>query len=152
MEELWDRIGGEQVRNMGTVGGNIANGSPIGDTPPPLIALGASVTLRQGGHRRTVPLEEFFITYGKQDRKPGEFVESVAVPALDGGPSSRSTRFPSAVTRTSRRFVRGLSCDTRRRRSGGLGTDRIRRHGRHAETGERHRSRSDRQALGMGHY
>jgi xanthine dehydrogenase small subunit len=35
MEELWDRIGGEQVRNMGTVGGNIANGSPIGDTPPP---------------------------------------------------------------------------------------------------------------------
>jgi xanthine dehydrogenase iron-sulfur cluster and FAD-binding subunit A len=33
--ELWDRIGGEQVRNMGTVGGNIANGSPIGDTPPP---------------------------------------------------------------------------------------------------------------------
>ncbi|MEQ8738075.1 MAG: FAD binding domain-containing protein, partial [Hoeflea sp.] len=47
MAELWDRIGGEQVRNMGTVGGNIANGSPIGDTPPPLIALGATVTLRK---------------------------------------------------------------------------------------------------------
>lgn len=85
MEELWDRIGGEQVRNMGTVGGNIANGSPIGDTPPPLIALGASVTLRHGATRRSLPLEEFFITYGKQDRKPGEFVESVAVPALDDG-------------------------------------------------------------------
>jgi xanthine dehydrogenase small subunit len=54
MSELWDRIGGEQVRNMGTVGGNIANGSPIGDTPPPLIALGASVTLRKGSSRRTL--------------------------------------------------------------------------------------------------
>src|SRR5690606_30397983 len=76
---------GEQVRNMGTIGGNIANGSPIGDTPPPLIALGASLTLRRGGGRRTVPLEQFFIAYGKQDRQPGEFVESVAVPVLARG-------------------------------------------------------------------
>ena len=45
---LWDRIGGEQVRNMGTIGGNIANGSPIGDTPPPLIALGATRDAAQG--------------------------------------------------------------------------------------------------------
>jgi xanthine dehydrogenase small subunit len=79
---FWNRIGGQQVRNMGTVGGNIANGSPIGDTPPPLIALGASITLRKGGDRRVVPLEEFFIAYGKQDRRPGEFVESIAIPAL----------------------------------------------------------------------
>ncbi len=77
---LVTRIGGEQVRNMGTIGGNIANGSPIGDTPPPLIALGAALTLRKGGRRRTIPLETFFIAYGKQDRRPGEFVESVAVP------------------------------------------------------------------------
>jgi xanthine dehydrogenase small subunit len=77
---LVDRIGGEQVRNMGTIGGNIANGSPIGDTPPPLIALGASVTLRHGNVRRCIPLEDFFIAYGKQDRAPGEFVESVHVP------------------------------------------------------------------------
>ncbi|MBD0414329.1 xanthine dehydrogenase small subunit [Oryzicola mucosus] len=77
---LIDRIGGEQVRNMGTIGGNIANGSPIGDTPPPLIALGASVTLRKGGERRTLDLEDFFIAYGKQDRAPGEFVEAVHVP------------------------------------------------------------------------
>jgi len=82
MAELWDRIGGEQVRNMGTVGGNIANGSPIGDTPPPLIALGATVTLRKGDARRVIPLETFFIEYGKQDRQQGEFVESIAVPAL----------------------------------------------------------------------
>ena len=77
---LFDRIGGEQVRNMGTIGGNIANGSPIGDTPPPLIALGATLVLRRGGERRTIPLEEFFVAYGKQDRRPGEFVEAVEVP------------------------------------------------------------------------
>ena len=77
---LIDRVGGEQVRNMGTIGGNIANGSPIGDTPPPLIALGATLTLRKGKKRRTIPLEDFFIAYGKQDRKPGEFVEAVHVP------------------------------------------------------------------------
>ena len=77
---LIDRLGGEQVRNMGTIGGNIANGSPIGDTPPPLIALGARLTLRKGSKRRTIPLEDFFIAYGKQDRQPGEFVESVTVP------------------------------------------------------------------------
>jgi xanthine dehydrogenase small subunit len=80
--ELWDRIGGEQVRNAGTIGANIANGSPIGDTPPPLIALGATVTLNKGGVRRTVELEKYFIAYGKQDRQPGEFVESVTVPTL----------------------------------------------------------------------
>ena len=77
---LIDRIGGDQVRNMGTIGGNIANGSPIGDTPPPLIALGATLTLRRGAERRTLPLEDFFIDYGKQDRQPGEFVEAVHVP------------------------------------------------------------------------
>jgi xanthine dehydrogenase small subunit len=82
MAEYWSRIGGEQVRNMGTVGGNIANGSPIGDTPPPLMVLGASVTLRKGTARREVKLEDYFIAYGKQDRQPGEFVESVLVPAL----------------------------------------------------------------------
>jgi xanthine dehydrogenase small subunit len=77
---LLDRLGGEQVRNMGTIGGNIANGSPIGDTPPPLIALGAQLTLRRGKKRRTIPLEDFFVAYGKQDRRPGEFVEYVDVP------------------------------------------------------------------------
>jgi xanthine dehydrogenase small subunit len=80
MAEYWHRIGGWQVRAMGTIGGNIANGSPIGDTPPALIALGATVTLRKGEERRTLPLESFFIAYGKQDRAPGEFVESVFVP------------------------------------------------------------------------
>jgi len=77
---LIDRIGGQQVRNMGTIGGNIANGSPIGDTPPPLIALGAELTLRSHSGRRTIPLEDYFLAYGKQDRLPTEFVEKVFVP------------------------------------------------------------------------
>jgi xanthine dehydrogenase small subunit len=78
--ELVRRIGALQVRNAGTVGGNIANGSPIGDMPPALIALGAAVTLRRGDARREMPLEDFFIRYGVQDRQSGEFVESVRVP------------------------------------------------------------------------
>ncbi|WEX76583.1 xanthine dehydrogenase small subunit [Sinorhizobium numidicum] len=82
---LIDRIGGEQIRNMGTIGGNIANGSPIGDSPPPLIVLGATVTLRSKDGMRMLPLEDFFIAYGKQDRMPGEFVESIFVPALPPG-------------------------------------------------------------------
>lgn len=82
LRPLIDRIGGAQVRNMGTIGGNIANGSPIGDTPPPLIALGATLTLRSTAGRRDLPLEDYFIAYGKQDHRPGEFVESVSVPAL----------------------------------------------------------------------
>jgi xanthine dehydrogenase small subunit len=85
MVELWDRIGGEQVRNMGTIGGNVANGSPIGDTLPALIALGAKVVLRKGGERRSVAVEDFFIAYGKQDREPGDFIESVEIPYLPEG-------------------------------------------------------------------
>ncbi|TCP38899.1 xanthine dehydrogenase small subunit [Rhodovulum marinum] len=83
--DYWNRIGGPQVRAMGTVGGNIANGSPIGDTPPALIALGAEVVLRRGDARRVLPLEAFFLDYGKQDRAPGEFVESLRVPLAAPG-------------------------------------------------------------------
>ena len=85
LRPLLDRIGGDQVRNMGTIGGNIANGSPIGDTPPPLIALGAELTLRKGDARRTIKLEDFFIDYGKQDRAAGEFVEALHVPVPEDG-------------------------------------------------------------------
>ena len=83
--EYWDRIAGWQVRNMGTIGGNIANGSPIGDTPPVLIALRAEVTLQKAGGSRTVPLEKFFIDYGKQDRETGDFVASIRIPRPEAG-------------------------------------------------------------------
>ena len=74
------RFGSVQVRAAATVGGNIANGSPIGDNPPPLIALGAHLHLRKGTARRTIPLEKFFLEYGKQDLAQGEFVESISIP------------------------------------------------------------------------
>ncbi len=84
LQEYWSRIAGWQVRNMGTIGGNIANGSPIGDTPPVLIALNASITLRRGADRREVNLEDFFIAYGKQDRVAGDFVEDITIPTSNG--------------------------------------------------------------------
>jgi xanthine dehydrogenase small subunit len=78
---IWaDRLGSAQVRATGTIGGNIANGSPIGDSPPLLIALGATLHLRHGTGSRNLPLEDFFLAYGKQDRAPGEVVTHVTVP------------------------------------------------------------------------
>lgn len=80
--EMLRRIGAKQIRAAGTVGGNIANGSPIGDTPPALIVLDARLHLRRGGESRSLALEDYFIDYGKQDRRPGEFVTGVDVPVL----------------------------------------------------------------------
>ena len=78
--ELVRRYGSTQVRNAATIGGNIANGSPIGDGPPALIALGAQLYLRRGDDFRNMALEDYFIDYGKQDRKIGEFIIGVAIP------------------------------------------------------------------------
>jgi xanthine dehydrogenase small subunit len=80
--EILRRFGSVQVRAAGTVGGSIANASPIGDLAPLFIALGGSVELRKGDSVRTLPLEQFFISYGKQDREPGEFIRRLIVPKL----------------------------------------------------------------------
>jgi xanthine dehydrogenase small subunit len=100
--ELMRRFASIQIRNSGTVGGNLANASPIGDLAPALIALGARLTLRCGDVRRILPLEDFFLAYGKQDRAPGEFVESVAVTRLAG-----DMRF--ACFKLSKRFDQDIS-------------------------------------------
>ncbi len=78
--ELLRRYASEQIRNAATIGGNIANGSPIGDGPPALIALGATLHLRRGDDMRSIPIESFFLDYRKQDRKPGEFVAGISIP------------------------------------------------------------------------
>lgn len=83
MGELWRRFASEQVRSAGTLCGNIANGSPIGDAPPALIAIGATLTIRKGSKIRQALLEDFFIDYGKQDLSPGEFVQAVDITAPD---------------------------------------------------------------------
>ena len=87
---LLARFGSAQVRASGTVGGNIANGSPIGDLAPALIALGARVELRKGGVARELALEDFFVAYGKQDRASSEYVSAIVVPALSEGQDYRA--------------------------------------------------------------
>ncbi len=80
--ELIRRLGSKQVRATGTVGGNVANGSPIGDTPPVLIALDATVELRKGKQERSMPIESFFVDYGKQNRERGELLTGILIPKL----------------------------------------------------------------------
>lgn len=77
---LLERLGSLQIRNRGTVGGNIANASPIGDMPPPLIALDATLVLTGPEGERRLPLESFFTGYRQTDLRPGELVHSVRIP------------------------------------------------------------------------
>jgi xanthine dehydrogenase small subunit len=83
--EMIRRYGSVQVRNAATIGGNVANGSPIGDNPPALIALGATLHLQLRDVERHIPIEEFFIAYGKQDRAAGELVTGVTIPLGQDG-------------------------------------------------------------------
>jgi xanthine dehydrogenase small subunit len=80
--ELIRRLGSVQIRNSGTIGGNVANGSPIGDSMPALIALGAELVLRKGIARRSMPLEDFYLDYRRTALQPGELVELIRVPLL----------------------------------------------------------------------
>ncbi len=80
LRELWLRFASPPVRHAGTLGGNIANGSPIGDGAPALIALGADIILRRGGQQRRIKLQDFYLDYMKKDLQPGEFVEAMHVP------------------------------------------------------------------------
>lgn len=78
--ELLQRFASLQIRNQGTLGGNIGNASPIGDSPPLLIALGAQIVLRKGETRRTLALEDYFIDYRVTARQESEFIEKIIVP------------------------------------------------------------------------
>lgn len=84
------RIGSRQIRNVGTIGGNIGNASPIGDTPPCLIALDSVLKLRGPGGAREISLEDFFLDYRKTDLARDEIIESVRVPKLGDGQIFRS--------------------------------------------------------------
>ncbi|MCG2586101.1 xanthine dehydrogenase small subunit [Massilia sp. TS11] len=80
LRELWQRFASRPIRNAGTLGGNVANGSPIGDSMPWLIALGAQVLLRGPAGQRVLALEDFYLGYQQKDLQAGEFVEAVRVP------------------------------------------------------------------------
>lgn len=79
------RFASPPICNSATLCGNIANGSPIGDSIPALLALDAEVELRKGRQSRRVALERFYLGYQKQDLAPGEFVVGVSVPASRPG-------------------------------------------------------------------
>jgi len=80
LTDVWLRFASPPIRNAGTLGGNIANGSPIGDAAPVLMALDAQVVLRKGARIRRLPLTEFYLDYMKNQLQAGEFVQALAVP------------------------------------------------------------------------
>jgi len=102
LSELYRRFASPPIRNAGTLGGNIANGSPIGDSMPALMVMGATLVLRHGKRTREMPLDEFYIAYQKTALAPGEFVQHIRVP----------NRSPGAHLRTfkiSKRFDQDIS-------------------------------------------
>ncbi|AGH84562.1 xanthine dehydrogenase small subunit [Ralstonia nicotianae] len=104
LTEMWRRFGSLPIRNAGTLGGNIANGSPIGDSAPALIALGARVVLQRGDAHRELPLEDLYLAYMKHAMVPGEFVASLRVPARAGRDALRFRTY-----KLSKRFDEDIS-------------------------------------------
>ncbi|MFC0133825.1 xanthine dehydrogenase small subunit [Massilia eurypsychrophila] len=90
LSEMWQRFASLPIRNAGTLGGNVANGSPIGDSMPWLIALGAELVLRGPAGVRAMPLEAFYLGYQKKDLQAGEFVQAVRVPMPRAGVQFRT--------------------------------------------------------------
>ena len=88
--ELLQRFASLQIRNQGTLGGNIGNASPIGDSPPLLIALGAQIVLCKGNTRRTLALEDYFIDYRVTARQDSEFIEKIIVPKASAAQAFRA--------------------------------------------------------------
>ncbi|SAL16356.1 FAD-binding molybdopterin dehydrogenase [Caballeronia terrestris] len=84
LTEMWQRFASLPIRNAGTIGGNVANGSPIGDSMPGLIALGARVVLHGADGEREMPLEDLYLAYQKKDMAEHEFVEGLKVPTRTG--------------------------------------------------------------------
>ncbi len=85
LDELFLRFASPPIRNAATLGGNIANGSPIGDSMPALMAAGTTILLRRGGQHREVTLEDFYLDYQVNDLAPGEFIETVRIPTPRDG-------------------------------------------------------------------
>ena len=102
LEELLRRFASPPIRNAATLGGNVANGSPIGDSMPALIVLGATVVLRRGDVRREIPLEDLYVDYQVKDLQQGEFVESIRIPLRHG-----TVHF--ATYKVSKRFDQDIS-------------------------------------------
>ena len=85
LQDVWLRFASPPIRHAGTMGGNVANGSPIGDSAPAPMALGARIVLRQGERVRWMKLADFYLGYMKNALEPGEFVQGLAVPLPQAG-------------------------------------------------------------------
>ncbi|TAM55054.1 MAG: xanthine dehydrogenase small subunit [Paraburkholderia sp.] len=105
LTEMWKRFASLPIRNAGTLGGNVANGSPIGDSMPGLIALGARVVLRGGETERELPLEDLYLGYQKKDMAEHEFVLALKVPARTGARAALQFR----TYKISKRFDSDIS-------------------------------------------
>ena len=90
LQEIARRFASPPICNAGTLCGNVANGSPIGDTMPALICLGTTLVLRSGSGSRVLALEDFYLDYMKKDLRPGEFIAALRVPRAHKGLSLRS--------------------------------------------------------------
>ena len=90
LHELWQRFASQPIRSTGTLGGSVANGSPIGDSAPWMIVLGAEIVLRSDKGQRVLLLQDFYLDYMKKDWQPGEFVEAVRIPAPKAGQRFRT--------------------------------------------------------------
>ncbi|MFQ5784144.1 MAG: xanthine dehydrogenase small subunit [Alphaproteobacteria bacterium] len=100
--EVIRRLGSVQIRNLGTLAGNLATASPIGDTPPLLMALDARVVLRRGTERRETALDDFFVDYRKSALRSGEFIERIRLPLPAEGEQFRAYKL-------SKRFDQDIS-------------------------------------------
>ena len=89
LTDIWLRFASPPIRNAGTMGGNIANGSPIGDSAPVLMALDAELELRCGDRVRRMPLADFYTGYQKNRLEAGEFVQTLRVPLPGAGATPR---------------------------------------------------------------
>ncbi|MEO8102981.1 MAG: xanthine dehydrogenase small subunit [Betaproteobacteria bacterium] len=116
MNEMWERFASTPIRNAGTLGGNIANGSPIGDAMPALITLGAEVSLCNVGGTRRLPLEEIYIGYQQKALQPDEVIAFVHVPKPSPGQRFRtyklSKRFDSDISAVCAAFAIELAGQT----------------------------------------
>ncbi|VWX62451.1 Xanthine dehydrogenase small subunit [Burkholderiales bacterium 8X] len=90
LTDVWLRFASPPIRNAGTMGGNVANGSPIGDSPPVLMALDAAIELRRAERVRRMPLADFYLDYMKNRLETGEFVQGIAVPMAAFGRQVRA--------------------------------------------------------------
>ena len=106
LAQVWTRFASRPIRSSGTLGGNVANGSPIGDSMPALIALGARVVLRRGEETRTIALEDLYVDYKKQSRRPGEWIEAILLPPR---PSPATGEFVVAAYKNSKRNEQDIS-------------------------------------------